>query len=389
MRTEGLSAPRNLARRLSEELDSLAPELAGELLKADPAWVQRGAEAAHVAEDVRLTIDGISAGLSSGSLPATATRGAERLSAWAAEEGIPWETVVRSASRCNQRLLDRVLEWLAAEEWSDAAQAAAAMRTVVLRLAGFGREIEREMAGSYQRTASRLVVRRPGHRQREQIDDLLAGRSVKADELPFELRNDHLAVVAWGGDHEGTLRRLAGEMKTDLTIEPRREHDWAWLHGTPELRDDHKQVIRAFSVPDGCFLAIGGRGSGGDGFATSHRQAIRAARVAAVSGAPVTLFGDVALEAFALADEPLARRFVGRQLGELADDKPRTAALRETLEAYFGAGNRATAAATALAVHERTVSYRIRASEERLGRYLTDCQDDLSLALRLRRLFQP
>ena len=126
------------------------------------------------------------------------------------------------------------------------------------------------------------------------------------------------------------------------------------------------------------------------GLAASRPNSLAGAeRLAAVSGAPVTLFGDVALEAFALGDETLARRFAERQLGPLADDKPRTAALWETLEASFDAGNRAPAAAAELGVHERTVSYRIRATEEKLGRYLIECQDELALALRLRNLFGP
>lgn len=380
-------ATRLVARKLGEEIDELAPELAEVLLQADLVWAERGAQAAHVVEDIRLSLQGLADALSSGGLPVTAARGASRLAAWAAQEAIPWDTVTLAASRCNQLLLDRVLDWLAAEQWPDAVAAAAAMRAVVLQLATFGRDFESAMAGSYREAASRMV-RGGGHRQSEQIDDLLAGRSVKPDHLPFELRSDHLAVITWGARRNRALRNLAEALGCAVTIEPRRDHDWAWFHGSPELPDAYLDTIRVFSPPAESFLALGARGSGKDGFAISHRQATHAARVAAISGSPVTLFSDVALEAFALGDEALARRFVTRQLGDLAEDKPRTAALRQTLEAYFGAGNKATAAAVALDVHERTVSYRIRASEERLGRYLIDCQDELSLALRLRKLFQ-
>jgi hypothetical protein len=388
MTTADRELMRRLGRRLGEELDVLAPELADSLLRSDSVWAVRGAPASHVVEDIRLSLAGLVDALSSGGLPDTAARGASRLAAWAAEESIPWATVAHAASRCGHQLLDAVLGWLVDEEWADPQAAAAAMRAVVMHLATFGQEFEAAMARSYQETASR-VVRGGGHRQSEQVDDLLAGRSVKEDELSFELRSDHLAAIAWGTRRTRALREFAQALECDVTIEPRRDHDWAWFHGRPELRRDHQRVIRDSKPSGETFLALGSRASGKDGFATSHRQACHAARVAAISGSPVTLFSDVALEAFALTDEPLARRFVERQLGALGDGKSRTAALRETLEAYFEAGNKATAAAAALDVHERTVSYRIRATEERLGRYLIDCQDELSLALRLRRLFQP
>lgn len=380
---------RVVARRLAEEADTLAPQLTDALLQGDPLWTQRGAEAAHVIEDVRLTLEGLADALTSGGLPDTAGRGASRLAAWAAEESIPWPAVAHATSRFNELLLDQALGWVADEEWPDVAAAAAAMRATIAQLSAFGRDIEAEMSDSYHRTSSRLVVRSGANQQRELIDDLLAGRSVRPEDLPFELRSDHLAAIAWGAGRDKTLSRLAALLGSEVTVDTRRDQDWAWFHGTPDLPAGYKQLVREFEPPEGCFIAVGARGSGKDGFATSHRQAVQAARVAAISGDPVTLFGDVALEAFALSDEALARRFVDRQLGEFDDSKPRTAALLTTLEAYFDAGNRATAAASALDVHERTVSYRIRAAEERLGKYLHECQDDLSLALRLRRLFQP
>jgi hypothetical protein len=379
---------RRLARWLDAESGELAPELADVMLQAEPEWLSRDAHAAHAVEDVRVTlaslVDALGAG---GALPDTAVRGASRLAAWAADEGVPWAAVAHAWSRCQHELLDRVLGWMAGETWTDPAEAASAMRVVVSYFSTFAADVDGAMSTAYHETASR-VVRGGGHRQSEQIDDLLAGRSTKEDELSFELRSDHLAAVAWGARRTLAVRELAQALGCDVTIEPRRDRDWAWFHGRPELRHDHRTVVRTFQPPPETFLALGSCGSGRDGFAISHRQAYRAERVAAVSGAAVTLFSDVALEAFALGNETMARRFAERQLGPLADDKPRTAALRETLEAYFDAGNKATVAAAALGVHERTVSYRIRATEERLGRYLIDCQDELALALRLRRLFR-
>lgn len=388
MTQAGQEVLRPLALWLDGEAETLAPELARAMLEGEPEWAHGGL-LAHVVEDVRVTLAGLTDAMGAGGVSrATGARGVSRLATWAADEGLPWAMVDRAWARCRRELLDRALGWLAQREWADPGQAAAAMRTVVAYLSAFGDDVGAAMAASYEGTASR-VERGGDHRQGEHIDDLLASRSVREDELWFELRSDHLAAVAWGAQRTRALRDLAEALGCDVTIEPRRERDWAWFHGRPELDPRHEEVVRSFRPPPESFLALGAVGSGADGFTVSHRQACLAERVAVISGAPVTLFGDVALEAFALGDETLARRFVDGQLGALAEDRPRTETLRRTLEAYFEAGNRATAAAAALDVHERTVSYRIRTAEERLGRYLMECQDGLALALRLRRLFGP
>ena len=97
----------------------------------------------------------------------------------------------------------------------------------------------------------------------------------------------------------------------------------------------------------------------------------------------MTTFADVALLALTLQDPTLAREFVRCELGPLAGDDTRSQLLRETLRAYFDAGQNAAAAAAALGVHERTVTYRLRSIEERLGRPLRTRRDELGVALRL------
>jgi hypothetical protein len=378
---------RRLAQWIAGEAEELAVALAEVILEAERDWRAHGVQATHAVEDVRVTLAGLVDALGAGgAVPETAARGACRLAAWAADEGVPWVSVARAWSRGQRELLDRVLGWMSEQRFDDPAQATAEMRAITGYFQLFTDDVNAAMAASYHETAAR-IARGGGHRQSERVDDLLAGRSVREEDLPFDVKSDHLAAVAWGDRSTLAVRLLGRALECEVTIEPRRDRDWAWFHGRPDLRRDYPEVVRSLRPLPHTFLAVGSRASGRDGFAVSHRQACHAERVAVVSGAPVTLFSDVALEAFALGDEVLAQRFMARQLGTLAEDKPRVAALRQTLEAYFDAGNRATAAATALGIHERTVSYRIRTSEERLGRYLTGCQDELALALRLRRLF--
>lgn len=57
--------------------------------------------------------------------------------------------------------------------------------------------------------------------------------------------------------------------------------------------------------------------------------------------------------------------------------------MRETLLAYFDAGDSVKATARELGVHQRTVAYRISVTETRLGRRLAERRGELETALRL------
>ena len=100
----------------------------------------------------------------------------------------------------------------------------------------------------------------------------------------------------------------------------------------------------------------------------------------------MTRYADVVLEALALSDAREAREFAQRELGALAAADPRTATLRKTLVAYFQAGGNRAAAAALLAVHERTVGYRLSAIEKLLGHDIGQRRDELGMALRVQRL---
>jgi DNA-binding PucR family transcriptional regulator len=100
----------------------------------------------------------------------------------------------------------------------------------------------------------------------------------------------------------------------------------------------------------------------------------------------VTHYDEVALEALLGQDERRAREFAHRELVGLDGGDERSRRLRETLQAYFGSGQNAAAAAARLGVHDQTVSYRLRTIEERLGRPVTARRAELDVALRLMEL---
>lgn len=132
-------------------------------------------------------------------------------------------------------------------------------------------------------------------------------------------------------------------------------------------------------------IAYGTLSEGPEGFRISHRQAAQADRVGAALSVPVTWYEDVALEAMALNDVAAARAFVREELHLLGDVDDPANVLVETLRAYFVNGENAVLTAQELDVHPRTVAYRLRSAEAKLG---LEClrRGEFAVALRLRRL---
>ena len=116
-------------------------------------------------------------------------------------------------------------------------------------------------------------------------------------------------------------------------------------------------------------------------------QAIERVRSAARSPEPPALltYRDVALEILLLHDPALARVFVRKELGRLADGSAEAARLRETLEVSYRLTSH-VATAEQLAVHEHTVRNRLQKTEQLLGHPLTERRTEVQVALRLHRL---
>lgn len=203
--------------------------------------------------------------------------------------------------------------------------------------------------------------------------------------LDYDLRLEHLALIVSGGEPEAAVRALGQALDAPhrLVVSLSAETAWAWLGRT-----------RPFALPerlepaDGqAVVSLGDPGAGAAGFRRSHREARDAHAVALRRGpGPALRYDDVALEALAGADEDRAAAFAARELRGLDGADARSERLRATLEAYFAAGQNASAAAAVLGVHEHTVSYRLRTVEERLGRPVTARRAELETALRLLRL---
>lgn len=137
------------------------------------------------------------------------------------------------------------------------------------------------------------------------------------------------------------------------------------------------------SWPRDHLLALGEPGAGLAAWRLSHRQAKTALLVALRCPRSFVRYGDVALLSAVLTDDLLASSLRQLYLAPLEAGRDGGTVARETLRAYFAAGCNASSAAKALGVQRHTVTHRLRASEEKIGRPLDSCSSELEVALRL------
>lgn len=221
-------------------------------------------------------------------------------------------------------------------------------------------------------------------RRRQLVRDLLDGLPVDHSKVPYPISGMHMAAVASGDGSDRVLGELATRFGLSrLTVTGPSGSTWGWFGGNV-LAEASAQQALVEGVPEGTFVAFGDPAEGVEGFRVSHREARQAYRIGRrLGGRSALQYGDVALLSLTTHDEALAQEFVHRELGFLAEDDPRAHELRSTLRAYFDTGHNASAAAARLSLNDRTVAYRLRTVEERMGRPLASRRDELSLALRL------
>lgn len=225
-------------------------------------------------------------------------------------------------------------------------------------------------------------------RRRQMVRDLLDGMPVDHSKLQYQVGGVHMAAISTREGAERVLRQLAARCSLScLTVPGPSQSVWAWFGGK-RLLDPAIQSELVAAVPGDAFVAFGDVAEGIDGFRVSHREAREAYRIGRQLASGTLRYGEVALLSLLSRDEMLAREFVQRELGSLADHDPRTVELRQTVRAYFDVGHNASAAAQQLSLNDRTVGYRLRTVEDRLGRSLLSRRDELSVALRLFEMYE-
>lgn len=301
-----------------------------------------------------------------------------------AQMGIPWRAVEKTIWVGYREILDRLFTHIQ-DAALPRAEEQALIRASHRFITTYCSELSSRLAHVHEMERDRCV-RRGEHRRIEVVKALLNGRDVSGGALGYSLDGEHCAVVAAGADREDALNDLARTLGCALLVTPGVDGSaWGWLGGRPTVTPTQRGLA-GWEPPAGTQIAFGTIDRGRDGFVRSHAEALEAHRVARRSGAAVTYYASVAIEAFALRDERVAKAFVVEELGTLADEGERAAQLRETLRAYFAVGNNGSAAAATLGVHERTVSYRLNSIEEALPSEIGRRRGELTLALRLHEL---
>jgi DNA-binding PucR family transcriptional regulator len=231
-------------------------------------------------------------------------------------------------------------------------------------------------------------------RRVETVEALLRGDAVDPDEaeatLGHPLRRHQTAFVLWAGegagdplarmeDHAAALADALGGSRA-LALPAGARALWAWVATD---REPSLSRLRALRAADGVRAAAGTTGYGITGFRASHREALRAQRVASAGAGErtLTLYGDVELVALVSEDPDVMRALVARELGGLAARDAASTRLRETALAYLRAGGNARVAADTLGTHKNTILYRMRSVEEMLGRPVQERRLNLEIAL--------
>jgi PucR C-terminal helix-turn-helix domain/GGDEF-like domain len=378
------SGVRAIAQWMEENLDGLVASLVDRMIEEVPEYFESSDPAVVqlALESTRGNLIAIAQGLESGRVaPEMPPASAIDEAILTAQSRISWTAVARTYWIGHRELWDRISMHVAAGEYS-APEQLQILRAISRYVLTYHDYVISTLAGVYEAERDR-ALRRGERRRLALIHEILAGGEADEDQLGYRLSVEHIAAVAWGSAPESVLGELAQRWQLPLLVAPGRGGTvWGWFGGKPTAAVS-TDMLRAAASPVGTCIAFGGKSRGPEGFRVSHKESLEAQRVGRRSGRPVTCYSDVAIEAFALRDEELARAFVERELGPLSDPNEKSARLRDTLHAYFVAGNNGTAAAAVLGIHERTVSYRLASAEKLLGASTAGRHVELAIALRL------
>jgi DNA-binding PucR family transcriptional regulator len=234
----------------------------------------------------------------------------------------------------------------------------------------------------------------------ELVKAIIEGETVDARAATATLRYDvtrrHLGFIVWadavaqgGAVGSAALDAAAVALAAEfgggqvLTVQIGERVVWAW---TAHTRPAEPEEVSASALHQGMRAAVGRPHQGLRGMARSHHEARAARRVSellASRSATITGYRSVSLTALLTIDPGEATRFVEAELGKLADMTEATIRLRDTLRVYLDEKQSPTRAARRLGVHENTVTYRVKQSEEILKCSIDERRLELETALLL------
>lgn len=364
-----------VSRRLREDL----PEF---VAGRDPALVV--SESERIAAAVRSIIDdleGVSSPSDSALTEATADARA------VAQAGIDLNLLLRSYRVIHAAVFDVLLAEIA-NTIDDPRQQLAIQQRISRFQFDWNDNVVAAVIRAYQDAQYAFFFHSTDRQLRAALRELIAGRTDNTPSIDYPFAGRHLAAVVWGDHPESTAEKVSLLLSSpkQVSLAGTSGTVLVWFTLTERAGGLDVEGLRAtLTLDEEAFVAFGQPASGITGFRASHLQAWRAYRVGRWSNQQITWYADVALEALFLQDLQAARDFVAQQLGPLASTHNRADVLLDTLRAYFDAGCNAVRTASLLAVHERTVSYRLRSVENRLGVNVVERRDELVVALRLQK----
>lgn len=316
------------------------------------------------------------------SLPPAAIEETRTVAQW----GISLEALIQTYRTAHAVIWEQTME-VVEDVIADPADRAQALILVSRFLFAYTDRMVALLAQVYESERMSLFHDRD-RRKRQLVRDVLEGLPIDQTKLPYLVSGVHVAAVATGAGADGVLRQIAAKVGvTALAVPGPSGSVWAWLGGSA-LRSEKVLERVVEMVPTSVYVGFGDVAEGVEGFRISHREARQAYRIGRRLSSHVVRYGEVALMSLTTMDESLARQFMERELGFLADEvDPRSEDLRTTLRAYFDSGHNASAAAARLQLNDRTVAYRLRTIEQKLGRPILMRRDELSVALRLFEMF--
>lgn len=296
----------------------------------------------------------------------------------AAQHGAGLEALLRTYRLGQQAFVEYFLDAVDRRAVADPVSAVRQLRAATRVVYAYTDAVAPLVAREYADERARLDAW-PGLRRLRLVQAALAGDERVA--LGYDPAGTHVALATTAQSAEAAVAAAARGMDADhLAVRTADERLWAWL-ATDRLAE-LRERLRAAGLD-------GSTGLGGPaGFGDAHRQALLAERIARRRRDRIVDLRGATLEALALGDGDTARAVARAELGPLAGGE-RRAHLRATLEAWFAARESPAAAAAALGVAPRTVSYRLRRAEQLLGHPIADRRAELEAALRLERLFAP
>jgi hypothetical protein len=366
-------------RRTRLEQDLLARVYA----VSDPNGVDDPDYVIGLRETVSVALDyGIEAVEAGEALPASPPGQLPEQARSAARNGVPLDTVLRRYY-CGHTLLS---EFLIQQTRGDDGARTAELADVLRRLSAVFDRLVATIASAHTEE-SRSRFKTAERRRHERICRLLLGEAEGLPDLHYDLAGWHLAGVTSGPGAVEAMRELAASCGASLLLaRPEVGTAWAWL-GTRDRPSSHRVLrLAKRSMPETALLALGEPAHGVEGWRRTHRQATAAMSVARRSPERLLPYTDVALLAAALRDDLLESSLQELYLAPLERGRDGGELLLKTASAYFAEGRNASSAGTALGVSRKTVSTRLQALGERLGRPVDACGAELETALRLRAL---